>query len=167
MSDTTSTVKVSEAVTEQPVISAVEPVEPAVLPEVSEAAVAIEALLNDPVPDDVRDPEAVARRTRALVGAAVAAGESMVEFLARIGEEKRSGVHMTEGHCVLNTSDAMIGLHKALITYRHDVQSWDGLDVARAAIEREHGVGVADLVLVAFTRLRVELDALVQETLLE
>jgi hypothetical protein len=133
------------------------------LPPVSRAARGIAQALGDPLPDDVRDSQAMARRVQLLVEAAVAAGEAHVEFLARIHDERRLDIHLREGGCALVASDSLVDLHRALMRFCHDCVSNDGLHIARQAIEVEHGVGVADLVLYVLAQLRAELDATLRE----
>jgi hypothetical protein len=60
---------------------------------------------------------------------------------------------------------AMIALHCAVMKFQHDSVRCDGLDVVRATIEREFGMGIADLVTFSLARLRTELDTLIRETL--
>jgi hypothetical protein len=108
---------------------------------------------------------AIAQRVEVLGQAAGAAAEAMIEFLTRLGEERRLGTHLREGGCVLNCTDAMIALHRAIVTFQRDSVRYDGLDVASAAIENEYGAGVADLVMFSLASLRTELDTLIRETL--
>jgi hypothetical protein len=136
-----------------------------VLPPVTEPDHAIAALFDQPIPHDARDPQAIAQRVDVLGQAAAAAAEAMIEFLTRLGEERRLGTHVREGGCVLNCTDTMIALHRAIVTFQREGVRYDGLDVARAAIERDYGSGVADLVMFSLASLREELNSLIRETI--
>jgi hypothetical protein len=141
-----------------PVVS-VSPAAPTVpapsLPPVSVDHVAIKALLDDPIPPDVRDPAAIARREQALEAAAHAAAAAMVKLMTRLNDERRLGMHMAAGGCV----------DRAIIEFQHDNVRYDGLDGVRATIEREFGTGIADLTMASLASLRTELGTLIRETL--
>jgi hypothetical protein len=127
--------------------------------------IAIDRLLGDPPPDDWNSPGAIAARAHRLGSVAQTAGTQMIELLIRRHDEQKRNAHLAEGGCVMVCVDALIDLHRALLCYRRGTVRFDGLDVARAAIERTHGVGIADLVLAALASLRAELDAHIRATL--
>jgi hypothetical protein len=123
------------------------------------ASVAIELRLNEllgtPTPDDWNDPIAIAQRVVKLETTACDAGESMIELLVRLKDERARDVHLHEHGCVLSCTDAMLNLHRALVTYTRDTLRHDGEDIARDAITRTHGAGVTALTMRALAELRV------------
>jgi hypothetical protein len=122
----------------------------------------LDALLDDPVPADWHDPTARARRLDILNTVALKAGDAMVELLARLPDERRLGVHMDEGRCVLTCVDATFALHRALVAYQRGTLRFDGLDVAYQSIIQTHGAGVAQLVRRSLDELRQRLVAEMQ-----
>jgi hypothetical protein len=130
-----------------------------VLPPVDPRKFACFARIYGPVPDDVRDPQAMRRRVEALSHVACATGAAVIELLLRVGEERRLGTHLRDGSATMAACSASISLHQAIIRFQHEGQRRDGLDIARAAVESEHGAGVADLVMLFLARLRDDLLA--------
>jgi hypothetical protein len=112
-------------------------------------------LLNMPTPENWHDPVMLASRIDKLKHAACDAAESMVEVLVRLRDERARDVHLHEHGCVLLATDAMVSLHRALVSYQRDTLLFDGEAVAREAVIRGHGVGVAALVLRALAELRI------------
>jgi hypothetical protein len=117
--------------------------------------VKLNALLGTPTPDDWRDPVMLASRTAKLQRAACDAGETMIELLVRLRDERARDVHLREGGCVYGCVDVMFNLHRALASYQHATLRHDGEDIARDAITRTHGVGVTALTMRALAELRV------------
>ena len=115
----------------------------------------IEALLGGRAPLDWADPIATAKRRTKLEDTAVAAGAAIIECLLHLPVERRLGRDLLrDGGPVLSASDAVVELHKVARAYRYGTLRGDERDVARSAIEREHGKGVADLVLNALNGVR-------------
>jgi hypothetical protein len=119
-----------------------------------ESQLQLNALLNDASPDDWNDPLAYIQRVRALERAALVAGETMIELLVRLPDERARDEHMRENGCVMTCVDATHALHRALVTYTHCTLRRDGEVVARETIMREHGAGVAALVARSLAELR-------------
>jgi hypothetical protein len=112
-------------------------------------------LLGDRTPDDWDDPTAVALRISTLEHAAHDAADGMVELLVRLKEERKQGVHMSEGGCVFDCTNATFQLHRALTTYRMGTLRHDGEHLAYDSIARAYGRGVASLVMRALAELRI------------
>jgi hypothetical protein len=123
-------------------------------PENAAIELQINALLDDPSPADWNDPVMVSLRTRMLERVACKAGEAMIELLVRLHDERARDVHMREGNCVLTCTDALFKLHRALCVYTRDTLRHDGEEVARDAIVRVHGAGVAVLTKASLDEVR-------------
>jgi hypothetical protein len=123
--------------------------------EAVRARIAIDLLLDDPVPDDWRDPDAVMQRRDALRAAARHAGAMTVELFVRLRDERHLGIDMRPEGCAMVASSSHVNLHCSLARYRHDVpQHNDGWDLAREAIAAEYGAGIAAFTLRGITMLR-------------
>jgi hypothetical protein len=127
---------------------------PAPAPESAAIEITLNALLDTPTPDDWNDPVMTSLRTNTLAYTASRAGECMIELLVRLYDERSRDVHMHEGNCVLTTTDALFGLHRALCAYTRDTMRHDGEVVACGAITRAHGAGIATLTMHALAELR-------------
>jgi hypothetical protein len=119
---------------------------PAPEPKHAALEIALNAMLDTPTPDDWNAPMMTSLRTNTLVYTASRAGEAMIELLVRLHDERARDVHMHEGNSVLTATDALFGLHRALCAYVRDTLRHDGEAIARDAITRAHGAGVAALV---------------------
>jgi hypothetical protein len=127
---------------------------------------AIEALLDDPLPDDWADPAAVEVRQDYLAAVASAAGEGMLNLLVYWEEARSRGdVRLTaDAAPVMAASETLLTLHRALFRYGHDVpQLNDGTEIALSAIEDNVGAGIAAIVMGSLERLRASLQQLMLE----
>jgi hypothetical protein len=123
-------------------------------PENQALTLRLNALLDDPTPDDWDDPTMLAWRVSKLERAACSAADAMIELLVRLRDERARDVHIREGGCVLTSTDAMFKLHRAMGDYQSTTLRQDGEKVTREAIEGVHGNGVAALTMRALAELR-------------
>jgi hypothetical protein len=119
--------------------------------------VAIEELLDDPLPSDWFAAEAVEARRDHLAAAAVSAGEAMLSLL--VGWRLAGAPPAADAPVVAVAGETLLTLHRALITYGHDVpQRNDGNEVVLKSMAENVGVGVARIVLSALAHLRASLQ---------
>jgi hypothetical protein len=114
----------------------------------------LNTLLDTPTPDDWDNPLMLASRQAALEHAATDAAEALIEMLVRLQDERARDVHLTEGGCVMSCTDAVLALHRVLVSYRRCTLRSDGETVSCETITQAHGAGVATLVLRALGELR-------------
>ena len=114
----------------------------------------LNTLLDTPTPDDWDNPLMLASRQAALEHAATDAAEALIEMLVRLQDERERDVHLTEGGCVMSCTNAMLTLHRALVSYQLCTLRCDGETLSYETITRVHGAGVAALVMRALGELR-------------
>lgn len=133
----------------------------AIDPTVSERDIEqlIATLLDDPPPADRHDQAAIAVHTQILEATAVMAGVSMLEALVRHAAAEGS-VYLSE---VNTAGDALLGLHRGLISYQRKTLRRDGLERAWSTMEHATGVGIAACTMGALERLRAGLGGLMRE----
>jgi hypothetical protein len=105
------------------------------------------ALLNDPVPTDWRDPEAVAGRQSHLMGIAYVAGEAAQDaVLAAAAANTRGESIPTTDPLVQRLGTLVWEIYDGLRTYVHDTQRGDGRELIREGLEMSAGATIGALV---------------------
>ena len=118
----------------------------------------IDALLDDPVPADWREPAARAARREQLTDTACQAARATVELLVHNRMALARGVQVRADDApVVAMARATEALHRALVRYRHDTRLQDGLEVVQGAMAAEAGPGVAAVATELLTRLWADL----------
>jgi hypothetical protein len=119
---------------------------------------AIEQLIDDPVPPGWSDPAAITRRQETLRAAARCAAAAQIELLTAVRMACDRGTRLQPNDPTVSAMwDALVTLHGTEARYRHDALDYTGGEIAMDAMTDEAGAGIATIVDAQLDRLREDL----------